>query len=149
MVSPIASPPASPTARIPEDSEYAFLGGAKRPLQVNFCKNPRCANYGVPPSIAVKYARRAKAGAAPGVDYRLSAHGAGLPNLHCLLCKESIPVKSNLGVAEELARLSAPFAERAPMCCPRPGCSNGAVPAPDAKAYYRFGKTEGGSARYQ
>ena len=121
MVSPI-TPPAPPKARIPEDSEYAFFGGAKRPLQVNFCKNPRCANYGVPPAVAVKYARRAKAGAAPGVDYRLGAFGAGLPNLHCLLCKESIPLKSNLGVVEELTRLLAPFVDRAPLCCPRPGC---------------------------
>ena len=148
MVSPI-TPPAPPKARIPEDSEYAFFGGAKRPLQVNFCKNPRCANYGVPPAVAVKYARRAKAGAAPGVDYRLGAFGAGLPNLHCLLCKESIPLKSNLGVVEELTRLLAPFVDRAPLCCPRPGCSNAAVSAPNPAAYYRFGKTEGGSARYR
>lgn len=148
MVSPI-TPPAPPKARIPEDSEYAFFSGAKRPLQVNFCKNPRCTNYGVPPAVAVKYARRAKAGAAPGVDYRLGAFGAGLPNLHCLLCKESIPLKSNRGVVEELTRLLAPFVDRAPLCCPRPGCSNAAVSAPNPAAYYRFGKTEGGSARYR
>jgi transposase-like protein len=148
LISPIA-PPAAPPARVPEEAEYAFFGETKRPLQVNFCKNPRCANYGVPPAIAVKYARRSKAGAAPGVDYKLHAHGSGLPGLICLLCKEYVPFKSNAGVVQELTRLSAQFAEQAPHCCPRPGCSNGTVPAPDAKAYYRFGRTEGGSVRYR
>lgn len=134
---------------MPAEAEYTFFGGAKRVLQVNFCKNPRCANFGVPPAIAVKYARRAKATAATGVEYRIGAGGAGYPLLKCLLCGEHLPLKSNQGVVEELARLSRHFNSSPVRCCPNSGCVNAAVPAPNGAAYHAFGKTEGGSSRYR
>ena len=116
-------------------------------MQVNFCKNPRCQNFGVPASGA-KYARRAKAGETPGKDYRLIGSGAGLPVLKCLLCGEHFPQKSNRGIAEEIDRLTRHF-RPIQHRCPTDGCVNSAVPAPNSSAYYRFGKTEGGSSRYR
>lgn len=114
---------------------------------MNFCKNPRCPNFGVPASGA-KFSRRAKSGATAGKDYRLAASGAGLPVLKCLLCGEHLPLKSNQGIAEELFRLTSHF-QTIQHCCPAEGCPNSAVPVPNSDAYYRFGKTEGGSSRYQ
>lgn len=126
---------------------FTFPSSQTRALQVNFCKNPRCQNFGVPASGS-KFARRLKAGALPGKDYRLAAGGAGLPLLKCLLCGEHLPLKSNLGIAEELSRLTAHF-QAVRHCCPTEGCSNSDIATPDSSAYYRFGKTEGGSSRFQ
>jgi len=46
----------------------------------------------------------------PG-DYLLSGRGRGagssLPYLYCALCGESIPMQSNLAIAEELLRIFA------------------------------------------
>ncbi len=48
---------------------------------------------------------------ATGTEYRLKGNtqsgGTIVSGLVCPLCKESLPLKSNLGVAEEVARLSA------------------------------------------
>lgn len=134
---------------MPAEVEYTFPGGEPLILQVNFCKNPRCSNFGVPPAISVKYARRAKAGATPGVEYRVVAGGAGYPQLKCLLCGEHLPLKSNSGIAEELARLARSFEAGPVHCCPNSSCTNSSVPAPNSAAYYSFGKTEGGSPRYR
>lgn len=146
---PTPTPAPAPSARVPAEVEYTFFGGAKRVLQVNFCKNPRCANFGVPPAVAVKYARRAKSTATSGVEYRIVAGGAGYPQLKCLLCGEHLPLKSNSGVAEELTRLSRPFVPAPAVCCPNTSCTNASVAAPNSGAYYSFGKTEGGSPRYR
>lgn len=63
-------------------------------IQVNFCKNPVCANFGVP--IGEKRARSTN-------PYRLAAAGKGFPLGFCIPCNESFPLKSNKGIHEELA----------------------------------------------
>lgn len=146
-ITPATNPPSPTPPRVPAEAEFAFPSGQARVLQVNFCKNPRCPNFGVP-ATGTKYSRRAKAGAVPGKDYRLVSSGAGLPVLKCLLCSEHLPLKSNQGIVEELARLTQHF-QPVQHCCPTEGCSNSAVSAPNSDAYYRFGKTDGGSSRYQ
>ncbi len=137
--------PASP--KVPPAVDFRFPDGSERGIQVNFCKNPRCANYGVPASLA-KYARRAKAAPGlPGTDYRVGGSGAGLPVLQCLLCGESLPIKSNAGVAEELARLASHLVE------PDSGCRNEDCPffnVPlNAELHNAFGKTAQGTPRYR
>lgn len=116
-------------------------------MQVNFCKNPRCANFGVPAG-GVRRARRSKSVAVAGIEYRLAASGAGLPILKCLLCGEHLPLKSNVGIAEEVERLSKHFVAKR-LCCPRLGCANASTPVPAPSAYYSFGKSEAGSVRFQ
>ena len=44
--------------------------------------------------------------------------GALMPTATCGLCKESFPLKSNLAVAEEMARLSAYLAPIPELGCP-------------------------------
>ena len=74
---------------------YEYCG-----IQINFCKNPNCANFGV-----AALQRDHKPPFSPAVqtdNYRITAGGAGYPLLRCLLCKELPPVKSNIAVREEL-----------------------------------------------
>ena len=79
-------------------------------IQVNFCKNPACGNYGVPPkpTAARGGSRKAPPAAPEPGAYIVWAAGAGYPVLKCKLCGEFPPIKSNLGVAEEVARQGHP-----------------------------------------
>lgn len=110
-------------------------------IQINFCKNPTCANFGVPVEPTVT---RGPGAANP---YTLGASGKGLPQARCNACGEFFPVKSNLGVAEEFARLRADTVREA--CCPEPLCANHRVPVTTPKAYQSFGGTALGSRRYR
>lgn len=56
-------------------------------------------------------------------------------------------MKSNLGVFEEAWRISAETFREA--CCPEPLCGNHCVPTSTEGAYYRFGSTDAGSARFR
>lgn len=136
-------------AKVPAAVEFVFPDGSTRSIQVNFCKNPRCANFGVPASLA-KYARRASAGSAPGTEYTLAASGRDVPTLFCRLCGENLPVKSNLGIAEELERRAGPLRPPAAPSCPARGCANATVPVTTgAGCYKRFGRTDQGSQRWR
>ena len=122
-------------------------------IQVNFCKNPACPNYGVPASLK-KYAHRSKAPTLlPGTEYTLTgkARGAGnIPSLKCQLCGEQPPIKSNLGIAEEIERLSAYLWEKRAPSCPNPACLNHGVGISYGKPYYySYGRSDIGSQRYK
>jgi hypothetical protein len=136
-------PPASPAgARQPR------IPPAVDGIQVNHCKNPTCKNFGIP---AKTYASRGSAshGGNSGDNYNVVAIGKGQPALRCHICGEVFPIKSNLGVAEELTRIGAPVWGSEPSC-PVSQCANHAVPLsaglPNYKAY---GFTRSGSQRYQ
>jgi transposase-like protein len=79
----------------------------------------------------------------------MGSGAANFPLLKCLLCGEHLPIKSNQGVAEELHRIGRYLKPPPAPSCPDAACGNHAVPAGTAGAYYSFGKTEGGSKRYQ
>ncbi len=137
-------------AKVPPAIEYVFPDGSKRIIQVNFCKNPNCANFGVPASLR-RYAHRSKAPTLlPGTEYTLSATDKDTPVLVCRLCGEAPPLKSNLGISEELARLSAFLRPPGGRSCPNEACANHRVPVNGNKAlYYGIGKTGQGSRRYK
>lgn len=109
---------------------------------MNFCKNPSCKNYGVPPLLGAK----PKLGAS---TYRAAGAGAHLPTLRCLLCGESIPIKSNLAVVEELRRMSAERDLPVEPSCSTAGCINAAHPVSSKAHYQRFGQTAAGSPRFR
>ena len=127
-----------------------FPDGSTRVIQVNFCKNPACTNFGIPASIR-KYARQANVSAPlPGTQYGLLASGKGTPTLDCKVCGETPPLKSNLGISEELARISAFLATPAAPSCPSKTCGNHGVPVNGSAAlYYGIGKSDCGSQRYK
>ena len=121
-------------------------------VEVNFCKRPTCTNFGVPASLN-KYARRASAPASlPGTQYRLLGGGTAKnpqPMLHCLLCSEYPTIKSNQGVAEELARMEAYLVLRPRPSCTDAACANHGAAAPDKMRYQRFGKNSQGNPRFR
>lgn len=130
-------PPPSPEQTAPRPRSPAAYAG----IQVNFCKNPVCANFGVP--IGERQARATN-------PYSIAAAGKGFPLGYCTACHESFPLKSNKGVHEELERMLTFLIDTpAQPCCPVEGCSNHNVPVASGKAFYSaFGVTSTGCQRY-
>lgn len=118
-------------------------------IQYNACKNPRCRNFGVP---APEIAKRAVQG-----DYAISSGGKDMPLLRCNVCGETPPLKSNVGIVEEIERLGAYLREEEPPFCPNgePDPKTGAIcpnhatktPYGTKKAYQSYGTNAHGSRR--
>lgn len=117
-------------------------------IQVNFCKNPACSNYGIPPKAAVL--RGAAAHGSHQDSYIVQSSGAGVPTLGCRACGEFPPIKSNAAIAEERAHLLSDLAERPEASCPDEACPNHLVPVNKGSEFYQsFGLTKSGSPRYR
>jgi transposase-like protein len=117
-------------------------------LNVNFCKNPKCANFGVP-ETAHRIKRAAGAAAMAG-DYTIVAAGKGLPLLKCALCGETLPMRSNQAIQEELDRVMAYLDEPPGPSCRNEDCDMfGVPPTVAAGAYVQFGKSAAGTPRYR
>jgi transposase-like protein len=129
--------------RVPQD-----VGG----IQVNFCKNPGCPNFGVPASTE-KQPRGPGAGERGRDRYRVagSTHGReriSVPVITCLFCNEAPPIKSNQGVNEERTRMAAYLAVPEPSC-PGESCPNHGIGVNLGKGrYHRKGVTAAGSPRW-
>jgi len=73
-----------------------------------------------------------------------------IPVLHCRVCGEFPPLKSNVGIVEERNRLLQVVQARPGRSCPVPTCASHGVPVDDAAgAYQGFGTTRSGSRRYR
>jgi transposase-like protein len=124
-------------------------------IQVNHCKNPLCANFGIPPKPeAAKGRGRPPPGTVHALveagDYIVSASGKGQPKLVCELCGETIPMQSNLAVVEELMRLAAYLDPLTAPCCTNEGCPQRGLPVGSTDARYkRAGMSAAGTPRYQ
>ena len=119
-------------------------------INVNFCKNPACANFGIPAVIQKhRHTKGTALATTPGTAYRLVANGKNRPSVRCGLCNESFSIKSNQAVAEELTRFSQYLNPSEPLCCDTVGCANGVVPVETKGAYYRHGQTAVGAKRYR
>lgn len=118
--------------RVPE----AFGG-----VQVNFCKNPSCANFGVPVSPIGGRGKFAENG------YTVVAAGKGFPIARCNSCGEHFPFKSNRGIYEEFWRI---YRQTHPVAsCPEALCDHHRIPVDTPGAYQAFGQTTIGSKRYR
>ena len=112
-------------------------------IQVNFCKNPACSNYGVTPKATVL---RGRTDQGLQDSYLVQAAG-GIPVLHCRECGETPPVKSNTAIAEELARYLKDLEIAPEPSCPDESCANHTVPI--GKGYRSIGLSPSGSRRYR
>lgn len=117
-------------------------------LNVNFCKNPKCANLGV---VEAPYRGRLTPGAAPEPGhYTLVGTGKEKPQLKCGLCGESMPMRNNQGIAEELTRAMAYLREAEDPSCLNEVCALFTVPLSLASGQYVLrGKTAAGAQRYR
>lgn len=116
-------------------------------IQINFCKNPTCANYGVLPKATVPRGGQAHGGLQD--SYVVESSNSGTPTIVCRICGENPPLKSNLSIAEERNRLLAPLTPRSEPCCPVPDCENHVVPVSTKRRYQSIGKSHSGSQRYR
>jgi transposase-like protein len=122
-------------------------------IQVNFCRNPGCIQFRLPP--ADQHPAYGQAGAAA---YTGGTGKPGKPKLVCSACGRGFVVKSNLAVHEEFMRIGAylePEPPAQPASCPSSACANHAVPldvAADAASlgpYRHHGRTKSGTPRYR
>lgn len=134
-------------------SEKIFSAGYRAPapvdgLNVNFCKNPKCKNFGVPET---PHRKRRAAGAAPQPgDYTLVAAGRGKPQLKCSLCGETLPMHSNQSIQEELARITSYLKAAPEPACTNRACTMFGVPLSAAgDSYVRFGASAAGTPRWR
>ncbi|RMD99229.1 MAG: hypothetical protein D6816_15225 [Bacteroidetes bacterium] len=114
-------------------------------IQVNFCKNPACENFGVAAS------QKVQRGAGTKKDgYTVVAAGKGVPVLHCHTCNEYPPIKSNQGIHEELQRMLEGLPATREAACPHVGCANQSVGVSTGKQFYSsYGKSSSGAPRFK
>lgn len=111
-------------------------------IQINYCKNPACQNYGVP-ALEKSGSKQMNDG------YIASGGGTSTPVLRCKLCGEFPPIKSNIAVSEELTRLLADLTPAPAPSCPDSHCANHNIPVNSGKGHYQsYGMTHSGSKRY-
>lgn len=115
-------------------------------IQINFCKNPACSNYGIPPKLSVL--RGPSAHGALQDSYAVQGTSAGVSSLACRVCGEFPPIKSNAAIAEERDRFLSSLAEAGLPSCPDSSCTNHSVPI-GKDGYQSFGLTKSGSRRYR
>lgn len=120
-------------------------------IQVNFCKNPACPNFGVPASQEKQPRGSGAASDQKRDTYTISQRKkdgqSAFPTLRCNACGETPPIKSNKAIYEELSRF-LDFPVTKTFSCPKESCPNYLV---DIKTgdYQSFGKTRSGSQRYR
>ena len=112
-------------------------------IQVNFCKNPHCENYGIP-------AAQTTGCGAQRDRYTVVSAGRQYPVLKCHACGEYPPLKRNQGIAEERKRLGAYLGVPSEASCPDAVCANHSVGVSAGSPHYRgYGTTRSGSKRYR
>lgn len=112
-------------------------------IQVNFCKNPDCENYGIP-------AAQTTGRGAQRDRYAVVGAGRQFPVLKCHACGEYPPLKSNQGIAEERERLGAYLRVPPEPSCPDVECANHGIGVSTGSPHYRrYGTTRSGSKRYR
>ena len=118
-------------------------------IQVNFCKNPQCQNFGIPASTTRQ--PRGRGVAERGRDtYSVVGSGRGTPMLRCSFCSQYPTIKSNKTIHEELSRFWKPFDTIAIPTCPNQDCPNHHIDREKGKTHYHsFGRTKAGSIRYR
>lgn len=116
-------------------------------IQVNHCKNPLCLNFGRP--ACEDRQPRGPGAADRGRDSYKVRGKATKPELCCTLCDETLPLKSNLAIKEELDRLASYLDPKQEATCPNESCLNHSVGVSTPKAYQSFGKTTTGAKRFR
>lgn len=115
-------------------------------VQVNFCKNVRCAAFGVPEKP--NRVRRSKFDAPEPGDYIRSGSKTET-QMRCGVCASDMPIRSNQAIVEELVRLSAHMVGKPAASCPHEDCDYYGSPITEAGLYARVGKTKVGSQRWR
>lgn len=118
-------------------------------LQINFCRNIFCDNYGQPVDPTPIPTGR---GHTSPDDYRVGGKAlTGEATFFCRLCSTATSTKSNLAIRQEYHRLHAYLKPAGPVVCTNPDCPN-SKPSDGSSQRNRFrpyGHTKAGSPRYR
>ncbi len=115
-------------------------------VNVNFCKNPLCSNFGKPAELED---RRGKKRGNQGSLYGVGGTGAGL-FIMCHCCGTTSVVKSNKAVYEEFERNLEQLATPGGLHCPSVTCANYFRPVDSHPgSYLAHGRTPSGGQRYR
>jgi hypothetical protein len=109
---------------IPGCYEDKWIPKAIDGLQVNFCKNPTCLNYGRPASSELQPRGRGATSHADRDAYSIVGSSNYTATMTCKLCGEHPPIKSNLAITEELTRMSNYVITPSEASCPNIDCIN-------------------------
>ena len=140
----------SSTARVPRHAAVNLFD-RERTVQVNYCRNPDCSNYGI-------YPRTMPGKTGPSAErdphYKIHSTSRGqVPALLCKICDEKLPIKSNAGIAEEAGRLQQvdglwTLEER--TSCNAAGCPNNGRPIGlNPRLYRKRGRSQSGGRQYE
>jgi len=142
-------------AKLPSGSKWWRYPPTVKGIQLNHCKNPLCANFGIPPKAEPAKGRgkptkgTVHSPPEPG-DYIVTATGRGRPALRCELCEETIPMQSNLAVVEEIMRIGSYLDPESAAFCPEESCTQyGVLVTEPAARYKRTGRSASGAQRYR
>jgi transposase-like protein len=110
-------------------------------IQVNYCKSPTCVNYSV----------AAKQRSVRGYNRYTLDRLKGITSCICTACGIGFPLKSNLGISEEIERMTSYLSPPDDAFCQNKLCANYAnqIPVSIAGAYASFGKTAIGNPRWR
>jgi len=121
--------------RIPPTSLLKLGATQAQPIQVNFCKNPQCENFGTPAKE-----EPSKPGPSPDRDfhYKVTNTAKGrIPAILCKACKEKIPIKSNSGISAEFERITRSILTTAEkLSCKTTTCPNFGYSVGEHPEYY-------------
>lgn len=112
-------------------------------IQVNYCKNPLCPNFGIPVSNETqsrgRYANPLKQDGYVAKKNYIGGKKHGLPIIEyvCKYCKARFPAKSNLGIFEEASRYSSYLEPVPDPACPNKSCINHGKSILENKNLYR------------
>ena len=121
-------------------------------IQVNFCKNPKCSNFGIP---ALENIKGLSLPESTTNDKRNRDNYTirGDCALQCHYCKQEPPMKSNKGIYDECSRMLS-YLEKEPLqekVCPNINCHH-SISFIDVKIghqhYHKDGKQKSGAQRY-
>ena len=136
--------------RVPLPSTIDLLGDT-RTIQVNHCRMPDCANFGVPARH-----QHGKPGPSANRDPHYKVHSTAkgqIPSVRCKSCKDNPPLKSNASISTEIKRLmdiGGLYTLEESNACRNEECENSNRPiAQHRSCYQKTGKARTGGQYYR
>lgn len=134
--------------RFLREGPKGFVSPPFEGVNVNFCRNPLCTNFGVPAKLEDGRGR-SKRGTNERSCYVLSGTG-DQASLNCSICNIKTVIKSNKEVWEEFDRHLKTLSQPRGHHCPNDGCENHhKLFDSHPKSYFRHGTSASGASRYR
>lgn len=136
----------SKSSKRPRRKLAAVLPPAEPGLEANFCRNPNCQNFGLPPDRDPSRKHNLPTEAMIGRYILVSSKGETA--LKCCACGRIGSMLSNVALADEISRLRWANGALKPESCPKKICENHSRPACRyPNEYYANGQTRSGTER--